>query len=252
VLSIGILAWKKPSFNLRLLAPFIGASLIVLAFAGWPLLKLGLGWLSYCNDDMANYCLAAKRSLYHGFFQVPTLEELTGGDYSQCYWFIYVRGFARYGSELLLASVSAVSGKNPLFVFMSTIVALGMTIPFGIAALVRASHSKYKAMVLASWLLSLSPLFLLGVFYQLIAQVAGVALLCAVAALLMQERFPWKGKLLLQQVLILGTLGGALCITYPEITPFLGLGFLLWVAIKSLKTKRVLGKPLALGFWLGA
>lgn len=247
LLAIGILVWKKPSFNLRLLAPFIAASLVVLAFAGWPLLKLGLGWLSYCNDDMANYCLAAKRSLYHGFFQVPTLEELTGSDYSQCYWFMYVRNFTRYGSELLLASVAAVSGSNPLFIFMPTIVALGMTIPLGVAALVRASHSKYKAMVLASWLLSLSPLFLLGIFYQLIAQVAGVALLCAVAALLMQERFPWKGKLLLQQALILGTLGGALCITYPEITPFLGLGFLLWVAIKSIQKKGIFWKSMLLG-----
>jgi len=258
LLATGILVWKKPSLHLRLLAPFIATSLVVLAFAGWPLLKLGLGWLSYCNDDMANYCLAAKRSLYHGFFQVPTLEELTGDDYSQCYWFMYVRGFARYGSELLLASVSAVSGKNPLFVFMSTIVALGMTIPPGIAALVRASHSKYKAMVLASWLLSLSPLFLLGIFYQLIAQVAGVALLCGTAALLMQERFPWKGKFLLQQALILGTLGGALCITYPEITPFLGLGVLLWMAIKSIQKKGIFWKPMLLGlcggvialFWL--
>jgi hypothetical protein len=247
VISIGILAWKKPSFNLRLLAPFIGASFIVLAFAGWPLFKLGLSWLSYCNDDMANYCLAAKRSLYHGFFQVPTLEELTGGDYSQCYWFMYVRNFVRYGCELLLASVAAVSGSNPLFIFMPTIVALGMTIPLGVAALVRASHSKYKAMVLASWLVSLNPLFLLGIFYQLIAQVAGVALLCATAALLMQERFPWKGKLLLQQALILGTLGGALCITYPEITPFLGLGFLLWMAIKSIQKKGIFWKPMLLG-----
>ena len=247
VLSIGILAWKKPSFNLRLLAPFIGASFIVLAFAGWPLFKLGLSWLSYCNDDMANYCLAAKRFLHYGFFQVPTLEELTGGDYSQCYWFMYVRNFSRYGCECLLAWVSAASGKNPLFVFMPTIVALGMTIPLGVAALVRASNSKYKAMVLASWLLSLSPLFLLGIFYQLIAQVAGVALLCATAALLMQERFPWKGKLLLQQALILGTLGGALCITYPEITPFLGLGFLLWMAIKSIQKKGIFWKPMLLG-----
>lgn len=251
LLAIGILVWKKPSFNLRLLTPFIGAALIVLVYSGWPLMKLGLGWLSYCNDDMANYCLAAKRSLHHAFFQVPTLEELTGGDYSQCYWFIYVRNFSRYGCELLLASVSEVSGKNPLFVFMSTIVALGMTVPLGVAALVRSSHSKYKAMVLASWLVSLNPLFFLGVFYQLIAQVAGVALLCATAALLMQERFLWKRKCLLQQALVLGTLGGALCITYPEITPFLGLGFLLWIAIKSIQAKGIFWKPILLGLFGG-
>lgn len=65
LLAIGILVWKKPSFNLRLLTPFIGAALIVLVYSGWPLMKLGLGWLSYCNDDMANYCLAAKLSLIH-------------------------------------------------------------------------------------------------------------------------------------------------------------------------------------------
>jgi hypothetical protein len=247
ILAIGILAWKRPSFNLRLLAPFLTIALIVLAYTGWPLCKLGLSWLSYCNDDMANYCLAAKRSLYHGFFQVPTVAELTGGDYSQCYWFLYVRNFSRYGSELLLASVSAVSEENPLLIFMSTIIALGMTIPLGVAALVRASHSRYKVMVLASLLISLSPLFLLGIFYQLVAQMAGIALLCAAAALLMQDNMPWKRRFLMREALVLGTLEAAFSITYPEITPFLGLGFLFWIVIKSIHTKRFFVRPLILG-----
>lgn len=251
-LAIGILAWKRPSFNLRLLAPFIGASLIVLVYAGWPLFKLGLGWLSYCNDDMANYCLAAMRSLHHGFFDVPTVRELTGGDYSQCYWFLHVAAFIRYGSELLLAGITATSGLNALKIFMPTIVALGMSVPLATAALMRASHVKYKAMVFGAGLLALSPLFLVGIFYQLIAQMAGMALLCSVAALLMPEKISWdKKSALIRYGVVLGILGAALCITYPEITPFCGLGFFLWIVIKSIRERKFFWRPIVGALFVG-
>ena len=153
-LAIGILAWKRPSFNLRLLAPFIGTALIVLIYAGWPLFKLGQGWLSYCNDDMAHYCLAATRSLHHGFFDIPSTSELIGGDYSQREWFLYAASFIRYGNELLLTAVASATGLNPVKIFMPTIIALGMSVPLATAAVIRSSHSKYKVMALGALLLS--------------------------------------------------------------------------------------------------
>ena len=251
-LAIGVLAWKRPSFNLKLLAPFMGVALLVLVYTGWPLLKLGLGWFSYCNDDMANYCLAAMRSLQHGFFDLPTVEELISKDYAQCYWFLHVANLMRYGSELLLTEVTAATGINAINIFMPTTIALGMSMPLATAALMRANHSKYKTMLLAAVLLSWSPLFLLGIFYQLIAQVAGLTLLCSTAALLITEKISWaRRSALIRYAIVLGILGAALCITYPEITPFCGLGFFLWVIIKSIREKKFFWLPIAGVFFVG-
>ncbi|HLB34834.1 MAG TPA: hypothetical protein VJK54_11455 [Chthoniobacterales bacterium] len=239
LIAIAIFLWKRPIFPWRYLSPFAGSSLIVLFYAGWPLLLLGMGWLSYCNDDMANYCLAAKRHLHHGFFSVPTIEELQGTDYSQYYYFMHVGGFLRYGSELLISWVSGVTGLNPLKIFMPTIIALGMGLPPITAALARAGRAKYAVMVVSSLLLALSPLFLLGMFYQLIAQMAGLGLLCGTATLMMDERKLASKQSFLRMSLGLGTLGAAFCVTYPELTPFCGLGFLLWIVVRSIKSLSI-------------
>ena len=48
---------------------------VVLAFAlvatGRPMFKYGFDWVSYCNDDMANYALAADWFYHHGYYDLP-------------------------------------------------------------------------------------------------------------------------------------------------------------------------------------
>ena len=84
-----------------------------LVFAAWPMFRFGFDWLSFCNDDMANYCLAADRPLNHGFFDGPNMEDfLQGRDYTQAYWFMHVPGNIRSGSDLILAAACAFLGPK--------------------------------------------------------------------------------------------------------------------------------------------
>jgi len=56
-----VLAWRRPVLPLRQLKPFL---LIAsgLVYIGWPSIRFGFKWISYGNDDMANYCLARSAS----------------------------------------------------------------------------------------------------------------------------------------------------------------------------------------------
>src|SRR5437867_8230708 len=87
-------------------APFAAALLLALLLTGRPMFEYGLDWVSFCNDDMANYCLGAVRFHQHGFFEAPRYSDLMrGADYSLFYWFFHVPGMGRTGSELLIAWV---------------------------------------------------------------------------------------------------------------------------------------------------
>jgi hypothetical protein len=238
-LCIIILAWAKPRLSLKTHGVFISIILISFFAIGWPALLTGFNWLSYSNDDMANYCLAALRHINNGFYRVPTMEELQGRDYSQFYWFMHVGALMRYGSEVLMAWVGAMSGKNPINVFMPTMLALtGVTLT-ATAALARSSGLKYRAIVHSCIILVMSPLFILGIYCQLIAQIAGIALAFTLAAILLNSRYATTAPNIIKYGLACGLLSAGLCVTYPEITPFVGLPILGFPVMYFLKFKKV-------------
>jgi len=238
VLTVAALFWKKPIIPVRQLRPFLGIALLSLFYTGWPLILFGFNWISYGNDDMANYCLAAVRLLNNGFYRLPLVEELGGLDYSQYFWFMHVPGLIRFGSEMLLSWVARITGLNPLHAFMPVIVALSMVQVFSTMALVLSLGRARKLALSAGFLLTVSPVFLLGTYVQLIAQVGGVALMLAcltlAADVLRQQRWaPSWGTMFL-----LALVSAALCIYYPEVTPFAGLAFILYTSFTLLKKKR--------------
>src|SRR3954471_8140025 len=59
--AAGIFFWRRPKLPWRQLTPFFLITCGYLLYTGWPLLRFGFDWISYGNDDMANYCLAADR-----------------------------------------------------------------------------------------------------------------------------------------------------------------------------------------------
>jgi hypothetical protein len=77
-LSAAILVWRRPILPLRKMAPFLWIALGALIYVGWPSLRFGFNWISYGNDDMANYCLAAERFLAHGYSRAATTPSTTG------------------------------------------------------------------------------------------------------------------------------------------------------------------------------
>ena len=217
--SAAIFVWRRPTLPLRALAPFVVVALFSLVWTGWPLLRFGFEWLSYVNDDFVNYCLAAERFKDFGFWRVPTMEELAGRDIAQYYWFMHVPGLMRFGSEITLSWVSALTGVKSLGIFMPVIIGLGLIQLFAAAALVLHRGRWRRRALVASGLLAVSPLFMLGTLYQLIAQVGGLGLLLA-ATTLLTSRLPGTRRRLVPHVAVLALLGSALAVFYPEVTAF--------------------------------
>ena len=219
LLAAGVFWWRRPHLPLRALAPFLAITVFSLFWTGWPMLRFGFGWLSYVNDDYVNYCLAAERFKDFGFWRVPTLEELAGTDIAQYYWFMHVPGLMRFGSEILLAWVSALTGVKSLGVFMPVIVGLGLIQLFAAASLVLHRGRWRRRALISIALLAASPLFMLGTLYQLIAQVGGVALLLATATIL-TGRLPAARRRHLPHILALSLIGSAVAVFYPEVSSF--------------------------------
>jgi hypothetical protein len=219
VFAVGVLAWRRPKFPWRQLAPFFAIVCVYLLYVGWPALRFGFNWISYGNDDMANYCLAAERFLDHGYYDLPLQTDLEGRDYTQHYWFMHGLQQIRPGSELVVAWVASLTGLKAHQVFMPAILMLSMLQIFALGA-VSIFRGRYRKITLiAFFLFATSPLFGLGTLYQLIAQVGGVAILLAAASVLFSTRYLSWRKLALG-----GLITGCLAIYYPEVAPFVALG----------------------------
>ena len=220
--ALAVLAWRRPALPLRSLKPFLLIAAAALIYTGWPALRFGFNWISYGNDDMANYCLAAERFLAHGYYDVPLQTDLEGRDYAQHYWFMHALQQIRPGSELTVAWISSLTGRRAHEVFMPAILTLSLMQLFAMGSIAVWRGRHRKVALLAFFLLAASPLFSLGTLYQLIAQVGGLALLLSIASMLFSAR-----RLNLRVVAVAGILTAGLAIFYPEVAPFVAVGIVL-------------------------
>ena len=225
VISGAILAWRRPILPLRKMAPFLFIAAGALLYVGWPSLKFGFNWISYGNDDMANYCLAAERFLAHGYYDVPLQTDLEGRDYAQHYWFMHALQQIRPGSELTISWMCSLTGRRAHEIFMPAILMLSLMQLFGLGSIAIWRGRNRKVAIVAFFLLATSPLFSLGTLYQLIAQVGGLALLVVIASVLFMAR-----KLTLRTMAVAGLLTAGLAIFYPEVSPFVAMGIILVAA----------------------
>ncbi len=218
VASLAVLIWRRPAFPFRKLLPYLAVLIFFLIYTGWPMFRFGFQWMSYGNDDMANYTLAAERFLNNSYYFLPEQTQLEGTDYSQHFWFMHALQQIRPGSELLLAWTSSITGLNPHQAFMPVIFALALLQICSLGALTLYRGRYRRLALVAIGLLAISPLFTLGTLYQLIAQVGGISLLiCACSLMLRETRFAWN------TLLATGLLVASMGITYPEVAPFVAL-----------------------------
>lgn len=221
--SAAVLWWRRPVFPWRQLRPFALLTLLFVVYAGWPMFRFGFNWISYANDDMANYCLAADRFLHHGYYDLPPQTDLEGRNYASHYWFMHSLQQIRPGSELMLAFTSSITGLNAHEVFMPVILMFSMLqiTAMGAVAMFRGRYRKIA--LLAFFLFATSPLFGLGTLYQLIAQVGGIAILLAACAVLLNTReCTWR------RVLLAALITSCLGIFYPEVAPFVAISIILF------------------------
>jgi len=224
VASAAIFAWRRPTFPWRKLAPFFLIVVGYLLYTGWPMLRFGFNWISYGNDDMANYCLAAERFLHHGYYDIPRQTDLEGGNYTQHYWFMHGLQQIRPGAELTLSWISSITGLKAHEIFMPCILMLSALQVFALGAFVMWRGRNRKLVLIAMAIFATSPLFGLGTLYQLIAQVGGISLLLAATSLLLTTR-----HLTVRKTLLAGLITACLGILYPEVAPFVALSILLLV-----------------------
>ena len=230
--AVVVLAVIRPIFPVKRLLPYGGILVAALALAARPMFSYGFDWLSFSNDDMANYCLAAQRFLNHGFFDQPNLNDLVAGkDYSLAYWFMHAAGGVRSGSELMLAVVWAFSGLNAHQVFMPVIMALHLALIAGTGAMVVSGSKASRTPLIAMGLMALSPLSSLGALYQLIGQVGGLALLAAAVTLMYRPVQTNNVFKLVRGSVPAVLIFASLFVWYPEVLPFFGLGWILYVAL---------------------
>jgi hypothetical protein len=228
----------------RALLPFGAVALAALLLGGWPALVHGIGWVGYGNDDMTNYCMSAVRFLNHGFYDLPTHADLAGGDYSQIYWLMNVAGFIRFGSEHLIAFAAGATGLGPVQVFMPVILGLALTQLAAVMALVFTCPRRRNPALVAGVILAVSPLWYYGTMNQLIAQVAGLALLLAALALTARGRFPRRRPGQVRIAAVSALLLAGLGIYYPEVIPFYVFGWGLHLLLRPRRLGRELPRLL--------
>ena len=234
-----LLIWQlRPLIPLRQYMPFAGVFMLALLMTGWPMLEFGFDWVSYSNDDMANYVLAAHRFLNHGFMDIPSVDALVyGRDYTLVYWFFHAIGGVRPGSELLLAWVIGVTGLTGHQIFMPVILALHLVLISAAGALVHQARRFLVSALVTCLLLSLSALTSLGALYQLIAQVGGLGLLAGCATLLLRPLLASRTQPILLNGVLAGILVSASLIVYPEALPFLGTALALYSLIGFIRER---------------
>ena len=200
-----------------------------LLITGWPMLRFGFDWVSFCNDDMANYCMGAERVLHYGYYQPPDARALAGQDYTQFLWFLHL--LHRPGSEMVLASLVALTRLSPLQIFMPTIMAFTLCQISAAGGMVFAAIRSRLAVWLTMALVGASALAALGSVYQLIAQVIGLAITGALVAVLMRPLDEFVGGNRVRRGALVGLLTIGVILYYAEMIPFLIIGYAVFIIL---------------------
>jgi hypothetical protein len=243
----------------RPLLAFCGVALFALLLTGRPMLRFGFDWVSFCNDDMANYSAGAQRFYDRGFYDLPTADDLVRGTYYPAdYWFLHVGAVARAGSELIIAWAHSWAPLTMHQIFMPLILAFHLAMLWALGGLLlrperpwvgwpqwrrkrEAGHDaapadaalpetadnvdlidadRFAPAVIAAAAAAASPLLNLGTLYQLVAQAIGLAMICAMLALTCRPLGGLGRGGLLRHGVLLALMGAALMVLYPEVAPF--------------------------------
>ncbi|MBR0778775.1 hypothetical protein JQ625_28450 [Bradyrhizobium diazoefficiens] len=230
-IAITIAGWRRPPWKSPELLPAV-VVLLAVVLIGFPTLYFGFDWIANANDDWGVYNLRAIRYLHGGFYQQPSIEAMREGrNYPGVYWYADVVQTWRPGSDLVLAWVSTIVGKNPFFVFMPVILAFHGVLCFAAAALARSWFKSRTALLAGLVLTAVAPLSVYAVHQQLIAQVIGLAFTCALASLAFVSLHQLASA---RRIAVVSILSSGFLLLYTELVPLFGLGFVLFHASHAL------------------
>jgi hypothetical protein len=218
----GFMLWRyRPIVPMRRLLPFAIVLVTAAVVTGYPMFRYGFNWVSYGNDDMANYSLGAKLFLDHGAFAIPAAGDIINDrDASLFYWVFLIVGAMRHGAEETLAWALSMTGLSSHQAFMPVILAFHLVLIAAAGALVLQSRRFRSAALLVCLAMAFSALTTLGALYQLYGQVTGLGAFTATCAVLLRPLGSRKSTAALAGILTAGT-----ALFYPEVVPFLALSF---------------------------
>src|SRR5271165_2918269 len=75
IAACGLIVRFRPQFPWKSYWPFLVLFALGAALSLRPMFLYGFNWVSYANDDMANYVLAAERLYQHAYAYAPTVSE---------------------------------------------------------------------------------------------------------------------------------------------------------------------------------
>jgi hypothetical protein len=228
ILACMALVILKPVLPARRLAPYVLIGIIAFVTTGWPLLTLGFAWLGNLNGDMANYVLDAHRLVDQAFIQAPDPKTWVDRSDVRTYFVEFPLVGMRTASDLLLAWVITLTGKNGLMIYMPLLVALNVALIAAATALITTPH-RYARLVTAAFM-SASAMLALGVCLQLLAQVLGLLLLVLAAGLCFTRFYRLKLGNLVRHVALAGMVVATFVLSYPEILPLFGAPFMIYHA----------------------
>jgi hypothetical protein len=245
IAALAGIAIRPPRLTVREIAEFVVPLFAALIVVGSPMATYGFQWLSYSNDDMANYSLRAERLSESGYLTPPPATAfIDSKDLPQLYWTMDAITGERVGVDMLLASASSAFHQNPLAMFMPFIVSGFLVLVAASSALGPGLRNGTVAMLI-SLAVATSPLTAFGVFYQLLGQVFGLAAMCTLTVILLAPSpigILWS--LGLRGWVVAGVAGAGFVGVYPELLPFVAISLLISIAIHLMR--RVDVRPLLL------
>ncbi len=219
--AVLLMVRTRPILPMKRLAPFLVVLILGVFLTGYPLLRFGFDWISFGNDDMANYTLGATYLENYGFFSQPATEKIIQDrDISAILWYYLVARGERPGIEFTNAWAASSAHVNSHEAYMPAMLALHLTLISATGALL-LQRRKYRPIALLACLwMAVSSLNTLGTLYQLMAQVFGLALLAGACAMVCTQHRPVTRRLNAGRVVLSSILCAGLLVVYPEILPF--------------------------------
>ena len=224
--ALTILAWRRPLFPARQVAPFIIVAFVALIATGWPLLTNGFAWLAKANPDFTLYVLDAHRLADQGFLDSPVPSTWTAQTDWPSLLVVFPALGQRTGTDLLLAWVVSVTGRNGLEIYMPVMVALQVILVAAASALISTPYR--LARLLAGTLMSVAAMMTLGLALQLIAQVLGLIATVLACVLCLSPFYRLGRSLFLRFVVLASVVMAAYVLIYPEMLPIFALSFLVY------------------------
>ena len=243
------LVWRRsPLPGMRGL-PYLLIVALAFAGSGWPLIIDGFDWMAHLNPDAGNYMLDTDRLVRQPYIGLPDVDAWRNQTDWASRYVAYPLDGIRTGTDLLFAWVVSVSGRDEPAAYMPLIVALHVAALCAATALIGAAHR--FARLLSGALLAVAALSSVGVALQLLGQELGLVCLTLASVLLLSPFYRLSLAALARFAALAALMMAGFVLSYPEMLPFLGIGFLIYHGLGVKELRRYWRRGIVAGALIG-